>query len=321
MSARMDQVASQAAPKWIRQEFDWSQIEPTRGSYNWSTYDTFMQLTAQHGVHVLPTVMDTPSWDGPSWNAIPSDPTDYATFVAAVVKRYGPHGSFWSSHPTLDPTYALATYELWNEPYYSNGNNGNYNPATYANLVKAATTAGRAADPTTHYLLAAENQSQLVNSTWVWWVDALYQAVPDLNKYFDGVVVHPYGTDLTTLTYPTVGVAYNGYDQVRRVESIRQEFVNHGASDKPLWLTEIGWPTCTSGSTRCTTETGQANNLTTVFNYARTTWKPYVQAVFVYNYQDNGSNSTDPENDYGLVYYNGTPKPALTIFKQQTALS
>jgi hypothetical protein len=321
MSARMDQVASQAAPTWIRQEFDWSQIEPTRGTYNWSTYDTFMQLTAQHAVHVLPTLMDTPSWDGPSWNAIPSDPTDYATFVAAVVKRYGPHGSFWTSHPTLDPTYALATYELWNEPYYSNGNNGNYNPATYANLVKAATTAGRAADPTTHYLLAAENQSQLVNSTWVWWVDALYQAVPNLNNYFDGVVVHPYGTDLTNLSYPTPGVAYDGYDQIRRVESIRQEFVNHGASDKPLWLTEIGWPTCTSGSTHCTTEAGQATNLTTVFNDARTTWKPYVQAVFVYNYQDNGSNNTDPENDYGLVNYNGTPKAALTIFKNQTALS
>ena len=315
----MDQVASQAGPKWIRQEFDWSQIEPSRGTFNFSTYDQFMLLTAQHGVHVLPIMLDTPAWDGPSWNAIPADPSDYASYVAAVVRRYGPHGSFWTTHPTL-AGYAIQTYELWNEPYYTNGNNGNYDPARYAKLVKAAATAGRAADPTTRYLLAAENQSQLVNSTWVWWVDALYQAVPDLNNYFDGVVVHPYGADLTNLSFPTLGQAYNGYDQVRRVESIHQEFANHGATNKPLWLTEIGWPTCTSGSTRCTTQAGQAADLTTVFNDARTTWKSYVQAVFVYCYQDNNSNTADPENDYGLINYNGTPKAALSIFKTQTAM-
>ena len=316
----MDQVASQAGPKWIRQEFDWSKIEPSRGVYDFSTYDQFMLLTAQKGVHVLPIMLETPAWEGPSWNTIPTDPSDYATYIATIVSRYGPHGSFWTTHPTL-ASYAIQTYELWNEPYYSNGNNGNYDPASYAKLVKAAAIAGRAADPNTRYLLAAENQSQLVNSTWVWWVDALYQAVPDLNNYFDGVVVHPYGTDLTNLSIPTIGQAYDGYDQIRRVESIHQEFLNHGATDKPLWLTEIGWPTCTSGSTRCTTEAGQAANLSTVFNDARTTWKPYVQAVFVYDYQDNNSNSTDPENDYGLINYNGTPKAALTIFKTQTAMN
>jgi polysaccharide biosynthesis protein PslG len=288
--------------------------------FDFSTYDQSMQLTAQKGMHVLPLLLDTPSWDGPNWNAIPADPSDYATFVAAIVSRYGPHGSFWAARPTLG-SYAIDTFEIWNEPYLSNGNNGSYDPTRYANLVKAAAVAGRAADPSARFLLAADNQAQLVGSTWVWWVDALYQAVPDLNNYFGGVAVHPYGSDLTNLSFPTPGVAYNGYDQVRRVESIHQEFVNHGAGAKPLWLTEIGWPTCTSGSTRCTTEAGQAADLSTVFNYARTTWNSYVEAVFVYGYQDNGSNSADPENDYGIVHYNGTPKAALDIFKTQTALN
>ena len=31
MTGRMSQVVSQTAPKWMRQEFDWSQIEPSRG--------------------------------------------------------------------------------------------------------------------------------------------------------------------------------------------------------------------------------------------------------------------------------------------------
>ena len=319
MTGRMNQVVSQTHPKWMRQEFDWSQIEPSRGVYNFSSYDQFMLLNAQNGVHVLPMLMDTPSWEGPSWSTIPSDPTDYAAFVAAIVNRYGPHGSFWTAHPSL-AGYAVQTFEIWNEPYYDTFNNGNYDPGTYARLVKAAVIAGRAADSGARFLLAADNQGTTVNSTWVWWVDALYQAVPDLNNYFDGVAVHPYGSDLTNLTIPTPGVAYDGYDQVRRLESIRQQFVSHGASDKPLWITEIGWPTCSSGSSRCTTAAGQAADLTTLFNYARTSWQSYVQAIFVYGCQDNGSDSSNPENDYGLVDYNGNAKPALSVFEAQNAM-
>ena len=318
MSARMNQVASKAGPAWIRQQFDWSQIEPQPGSFDFSRYDQFMLLSAQAGVHVLPVLYDAPSWAGPTGNTIPADPSTYAAYVAAVVGRYGPHGSFWTAHPRLGG-YAIQTFELWNEPYYSNGNNGDYDPGRYARLVKAAASAGRQTDPDAHFLLAAENQAQFVGSRWVWWIDALYQAVPDLNNYFDGVAVHPYGTDLTNLSFPTPGQAYNGYQQIRRVEAIHQEFAAHNAAGKPLWITEIGWPTCTSGSVRCTTPAGQAANLTTVFNYARTTWKNFVQAVFVYSYDDSYADSSDPEHDYGLTYNDGTPKPALSVFQAQAA--
>ena len=39
--------------------------------------------------------------------------------------------------------------------------------------------------------MAAEMQSAFARGKWRWWVDELYQAVPDLNRYFDGVSVHP----------------------------------------------------------------------------------------------------------------------------------
>jgi polysaccharide biosynthesis protein PslG len=320
-ASRMNQIESQTSAKSMREAFHWNQIETSNGTYNFSRYDTLVTLAAQNNVHLLADLLDTPSWAGPTDNTIPDDPTAYASFVATVVGRYGPSGSFWSSHPTV-PKVPITTFELWNEPYYSNGDNGDYNPGRYARLVKAAGAAGHAADPAARFLIAAENQCALVNGTWVWWVDALYQAVPDLNNYFDGVAVHPYGTDLTNVSYPTPGQAYNGYSQIRRVESIRQEFVNHGASNKALWITEIGWPTCTAGgSDRCTTPTGQASEIQTVFNYARTTWKPYVQAVFLYGYQDNNANTADPENDYGLVDYGGNAKPSLSTFKTQLTLS
>jgi polysaccharide biosynthesis protein PslG len=320
MSSRLNQVLSGSGTNWLREQFEWSQIEPEPGTFDFSRYDQYMLITAQRGVHVLPLLFDTPSWAGPASSAIPSDPSAYAAFVAAVVGRYGPHGSFWTAHPAL-AGYAIQTFELWNEPYYDNGDNGDYDPGRYARLVKAAAIAGRQADPGARFLIAAETQSVLVGSNWVWWVDALYQAVPDLNNYFDGVAVHPYGTNLTDLSFPTPGQAYDGYDQIRRVEAIEHEFAGHGAGNKPLWITEIGWPTCTSGTNRCTTPAGQAANLATVFNLARTNWKNFVQAVFVYSYDDSDPDSTDPEHDYGLAYNDGTPKPALDVFKAQAATS
>ncbi len=63
-------------------------------------------------------------------------------------------------------------------------------------MVKAATTAGRAADSSAKFSIAAETTGRNVNGKWLGWIDALYQAVPDLNTYFDVVVVHPYGKDL-----------------------------------------------------------------------------------------------------------------------------
>jgi hypothetical protein len=318
MNNRLDQVESQTGAKWIRQDFFWSDIEPQPGVFDFSLYDQFVLDSAQHGIHLLPLLFDVPGWAGASDSAIPSDPTAYAAYVAAVVHRYGPHGTFWATHPDLS-TYAIQTFELWNEPYYDNGNNGDYDPASYARLVKAAAIAGRQADPDARFLLAAENQAQHVGNAWVWWVDALYQAVPDLNSYFDGVAVHPYGTDLTDLSFPTPGLAYDGYEQIRRVEAIHDEFAAHGAANKPLWITEVGWPTCASGSVRCTTPAGQAADLTAVFNYARTTWKTFVQALFVYSYDDSHPDPSNPENDYGLAYNDGTPKPALAVFRAQAA--
>jgi Beta-galactosidase len=316
MSSRLNQVLAASGTNWLREQFHWSQMEPQPGTFDFSRYDQYMLLTAQRGVHVLPLLFDTPSWAGPASSAIPADPSAYAAFVAAVVGRYGPNGTFWAAHPSLSG-YAVQTFELWNEPYYDNGDDGVYDPGRYARLVKAAAIAGRQADPTARFLLAAETQTVQVGSNWVWWVDALYQAVPDLNNYFDDVAVHPYGTNLTNVSFPAPGRAYHGFDEIRRVQTIHQEFVNHGAANKPLWITEIGWPTCTSGSDRCTTPAGQAAKLATVFNYAHTAWKSFVRALFVYSYDDSSPDSTDPEHDYGLTYSDGTPKPALAMFKAQ----
>jgi polysaccharide biosynthesis protein PslG len=325
MAHRMNQVVSTSHTKWLREGFYWSRIEPKPGTFTFAHYDHLVQLAAQHGVRLLVILYQAPRWAARTPTTVPADPTAYAAYVAAVVGRYGPGGTFWSSHPSL-PSDTVQTFEIWNEAYYSNGNGGQYNPGRYARLVKAAVTAGRAANPAARFLIGAEMQGEFVQSkagarSWVWWVDAMYQAVPDLNNYFDGASVHPYGHDITHRSPAIVGQPYYGYDQMRRIELIRKQFVNHGAASKPFWATEVGWPTCTHGTIRCVTPAGQLTSLDTLMRYARTRWKSYVRAVFVFYFDDVGRNSADPDNDYGLIYYNRRPKPALPAFRAFAKLS
>ncbi len=312
---RLNLLVSGTGARWLREEFLWSRIEPARNKFNFSYYDHYMLLAAQRGLHLVVLLDGTPSWAGATPNTIPTNPAGYARFVAAVVGRYGPHGSFWNAYPTLRGS-AIRTIELWNEPYFDQGSAGVWDPGRYDRLVKAATTAGRAVDHSVKFLIEAEMQAHL-NGVWTWWVDALYAAMPDLNKYFDGIAVHDYGTNTTTLPPIVAGRPYGGYGHIRRIEDLRRQFLAHGGGHKPFWIMEAGWSTCTQASIDCVSVAKQAADLKTMFRYLRTTWSPWVQGVFVYSYQD-GPDYHTVQGGYGLTFYNGAAKPALAFFKQQT---
>ena len=125
--------ASPAFPQWLlgdqkavggqvmRQIFDWSRIEPARGSYDWARYDSFMTSTSQAGMDVLATVGWPAAWasrcpSGPNpWRCPPASYADFGRFVAALIGRYGPEGSFWTANPSL-PKRPIEAWQLWNEP-------------------------------------------------------------------------------------------------------------------------------------------------------------------------------------------------------------
>ena len=324
MAGRLHEVISTSDTKWLREGFYWSRIEPKPGTFTFAHYDHLVLLAAQREVHLMALLYMAPKWAARTSTSVPANPAAYAAYVAAVVGRYGPGGTFWQSHPNL-ASYAIQTFEIWNEAYYATGDGGHYDPGRYARLVKAAVTAGRAANPAAKFLMGAEMEGEFVQSggarSWVWWVDAMYKAVPDLNNYFDGVSVHPYGHDITHRSPAIPGQPYYGYDQMRRIELIRKQFVSHGAASKPFWVTEVGWPTCTHGTIRCVTPAGQRKSLDTLMRYAETRWKSYVRAVFVFYFDDVGRNSANPDNDYGLIYFNRRPKLALPAFRAFARIS
>jgi Beta-galactosidase len=315
-AARLQQVVTQTGTKWLREEFRWAVIEPEPGVFNFAYYDHFMTQAALGGEHILALLDDAPSWAAPGASAIPANASSYGAFVTAVIDRYGPHGSFWAGHSRLAGAgAAVRTIEIWNEPFFSSGNNGIYDPARYARLVQAAGIAAHAADPSVSVLMAAEMESaRNARGDWVWWVDALYQAVPGLNNYFDGVAMHDYGTNTSTLNPMIYGQPYSNYDHMLRIENLRGQFVRHGAANKPFWITEAGWSTCTQPKVDCVTQDDQAANLSTLLTDIHTEWSTWVHAVFIYRYGD-GSDPTSVQGGYGLTTLDGTPKPAMAVFR------
>src|SRR5437867_23704 len=88
----------------VRAVFSWAAAQPNAAvSPDFSRSDQIVTLAAEHGVGVLPVVVDTPAWAAafrdPS--SPPRDPADYGDFLQALEVRYGPGGSFWSQHPRL----------------------------------------------------------------------------------------------------------------------------------------------------------------------------------------------------------------------------
>jgi hypothetical protein len=307
---RQDQALAMNAT-WSREEFDWSVIEPSPGVWNWTRYDRLFTEAAPRHLSIVANALESPSWAGSSWNALPSDASTYADFVARIAARYGPGGTFWTSHPAL-PAVPLNWIELWNEPYCVCFSAGGADPARYAGLVKTSVRAGRAANPNVKYLIESDSTG---SNGHPWFLSGMYAAVPDLNQYFEGVAVHPYSYD----TSPSVSSTSYGFQQ--GLVDVRNTLVAHGATDKPLWITELGWPTCPAGAAeRCVSEAQQAAYVKTAFDLVKTTYSSYVRALFIYHYGDFApGNPSDREQWFGLSHVDGTHKPAYDVFRAEAA--
>jgi hypothetical protein len=141
------------------------------------------------------------------------------------------------------------------------------------------------------------------------WASELLAHDPTIANYYDGVLLHPYGgTGDSTLS----------------AQGDRNAITSaHQYTGKPVYVTEVGWPTDCSGSCPSSTnETGdslqwseqeQADNIYNFITWARGTG--YVNAVYIYAYLDDAAPgwyglSRGDNNPNGARY---THKPAWTV--------
>jgi hypothetical protein len=92
---------AQLGTGWVRLDFNWFEIEPARGDYEWSTIDSRVADAASYGLGIYATLAYTPAWAGPCGHCMPDDVGDWRQFVEEVIRRY-------RRYPIV--------YGIWNEP-------------------------------------------------------------------------------------------------------------------------------------------------------------------------------------------------------------
>jgi hypothetical protein len=217
----------------LRQTFDWSAIEPTRGHFDFATYDAFMAATARAGIQVLPIVFGRPRWEpaqrfaGARLTATTTSPpqrlSDFTAFAAMLVRRYGPAGTFWRGHAAL-AVHAIRSWQIWNEPNLGVYWGGKPDAAGYVAMLAAASHTIKSIDPQAEIVTAGIPDSSLGVSL----PDYVREMVAaGARGKFDTLAINPYAASESGVLAATT--------------QMRRELDAAGMSDTPIWLTEIGW--------------------------------------------------------------------------------
>lgn len=310
-------AAQDAGLGWVRYDFNWFQMEPSKGSYDWSFADAAVDGAAARGLQVYATLAYTPQWasasactpgSGNEATECSTQPfandADWTDFVTAVVHRYKDR---------------VSVYGMWNEP-----NLGSFWQGTEDQYVQHVLVPGSAAvhaECPTCLVGGPETSGLTASSTWNgsngicafggcirngWELD-LGAVLDDAGSSIDVVTQHFYNSSAQD---EAVGQLTDGefFGTTMTHDSLRDVLLTHGAAGKPIWLTE-------TGETSEGSETTQASTLVAILDardqlaagvYAPAQNDPFVvDKVFLYDLQDGAGDT------WGLLRADGSRKPAF----------
>lgn len=214
----------------LRADFTWAAIEPARGSFVWTQYDTLVSEAQQHGVSLLAILDYGVPWAtsvaGADQYYPPDHPSDFAAYAVAVANRYAGK---------------VSEYEVWNEP------NGGFrfwkptldgDPAGYGKLLLAADQALLAAQPRIHVAYGGTVYLDLVPGPT--FVAQSFAKSAGLAASLNAFAMHAYEA-----YPPSRGPESNVGQEVPladKVATMSGVLAASGAKPVPIWVTEIGWP-------------------------------------------------------------------------------
>jgi polysaccharide biosynthesis protein PslG len=298
---RAQNYVQRAGVTLMREELSWYLVEPTRGARRWAKTDRLMVAAAHRRLELVVLLTGTPAWAARPGHGLPTRTAAYGAYVRDVVARYGPNGSFWRRHPTLPRSSAPRWFELWNEPFFAPPVRSALDAQRYAALAQAGLKAGRAADRDARFLVAADTSYEAQPEIATDWLDRVDRAAPGLLAAADGVAAHPY-SNLESISEGEVA-------HLRAALSARD-------LDQPIWVTEIGWSTCSDRRVGCTGESGQAAKLRAFLTAMNRRGRADVAAVIVYNLHDLGTIPAEREQHFGMLRLDQSRKPAWSVLRR-----
>ena len=267
--------AADAGVQWGREEFTWDVIEPPEDNYSFDVYDSVVDAYDTAGVHMLGLLTYSSSWassnpSSPDSEFYPPDITAWTNYVNEVATRYAGRVNTW---------------EIWNEPNLSGFWKGS--AADYADLLQAAADAIHAANQNATVVLGGLSGADTS------FLNDVYDAL-ESSSIIDVVAIHPYRVVGSNFNYAPESTADGLNTLTNDIYNVLAVMHAHGQIDTPLWLTEVGWTTDSTG----VSEDTQARYVLRLYSIALSI--PQVKKVFWYDMTDT-SDSDYPEAHFGLL--------------------
>jgi hypothetical protein len=296
----------------VRTVFNWADAQPGgRGSaFNFARTDGVVRRSTLRNVDLLPVVFYAPPWARAYRNRFTSPPkrrSDYVTYLAALVERYGPEGTFWSEHPEL-PRHPVREWQIWNEPhlpaYWDAPERGPFGYLrAYPLLLRSSYNIVKSLDPGAKIVLAGITQRAWEE------IELLYQH--HIKPYFDVAALQIFPQTVKR--------------SVKASALFRDALRARRDGRKPIYVTEISWP-ASKGRTqgikyqRQETPTGMASKLGTMYSaMARNRRRLRIGKVFWYTWSSAYGRGGSIFNYAGLQRFDSrgfSAQPALGAYRR-----
>lgn len=291
---------------------------------DWSRIDFILSQAQERDMAVLGVLNSTPYWGGADGSGclgcpgVAPDPAKFAAFASEAVTRFD----------TLYPG-VVSAYEVWNEPNYYRSWFPAVDPIAYTEVLKAAYTAIKAADPDATVVagvLGAVMSAGGFTMDPVTFVQTMY--ANGAKGYFDALSYHPYSYDR-----PFGEQNPNFISPLRALLEMRQTMLDNGDELVKIWATEYGLPTSMVSDQQqadfiedflntwadgLTEE--QLAQLPAEFLPLVADWENWIGPAFIYTLRDRLAAPDTEQGSMGLYYFDEATgewkmRPAAEVIK------
>lgn len=278
---RFEPMLRQAGVRWLRYFPEWHSIQPKEGEWDWKRSDDFVAAARANGIQIAGAFLYFAPWasSGRDTRTFPvKDMRYWEDYVAGVVSRYGKEVRYW---------------EMWNEPqaFQKNGT-----PQHYADMVRAAYTSAKKANPDVKLGLTSANYALA-------YLNMVLKA--GAADHFDYLCVHPY-ENMEQLNRSGGEVYFLSLaGNLRRLLAAHKQ-----RADIPLWITEIGWQAPIKADADKDAQQAQLLVKAYVLSLAQGFEK-------VFWFEARGP-AYGHGTDHGIIRADWTPRPAYAALKAMT---
>ncbi len=320
--------AREAGFTWFRQQIHWRDIEDASGAYFWGELDNIVADVHAAGLLLMINITRSPAWyTANGSDGLPQDPAALARFAGALAQRYSGR------------VHAILIWNEQNLAYENGGSIGPNDPGHFVEIMAAAYTAIKAADPRI-IVVAGAPASTATNDPGIAmdtlsYLRAMYRHNGGMIRdYFDVQALHPGGSANPPETlYPDNPSSAQGWTDdpsfyFRHVENQRRVMEEAGLGNHQVWITEYGWatPNNTPGyefGNQITFEL-QRDYIVGAIWYTFNNY-PWVSNMFLWNLnftvlqRENGRDPAHEQGSFSIVNADWSPRPAFRGIQEAIA--